>query len=291
MTLVAACCVLLCSLFWCALALTSLMPYTWLVGVPRQVFWQFWLPGLLPPLFVLATPCLLRRNSLTPTQFVALACCLIYWPVFLIVTGRVAYSPEAARFCLAYNSRSARRADASDRDVHTKKRCCLNKIFCCVELGSQSLGVREEKPVNIDAVQLQREYELQLEIFRRKQELDEATWTLHEEHTRGAIAKLEVDLTESRKTVALTRVTLLHAVPAQVDLTFGFMRQGFTRFSDFVFVDIKPNCYLVGACWSSSRSAAPRPRPTKSSRPLTSLWSLWSGATTACFCSARPGAT
>jgi hypothetical protein len=81
--------------------------------------------------------------------------------------------------------------------------------------------VQEEKQVSLDPGLLQREYEQELEIFKRKQnlhddqKLDEATRTLH----KPVIAELELALAESRKTLVLTRVTLKHGVPARVDQT------------------------------------------------------------------------
>lgn len=77
--------------------------------------------------------------------------------------------------------------------------------------------VQEEKQVSLDPVLLQRQYEQELEIFKRKQDLHDDQKL--DDATRTPIAELELALAESRKMAVLTRVTLQHGVPARVDQT------------------------------------------------------------------------
>ena len=91
------------ALAWCAIALTCLAPYEWLVGPPRDLFWRYWLPGLLPPLFFLVTVSFARPDL--DLLCCDLAGCLVYWVGFSLLTNLVFYSPSATDFCLGYNSR------------------------------------------------------------------------------------------------------------------------------------------------------------------------------------------
>jgi hypothetical protein len=68
------------ALAWCAIALTCLAPYEWLVGPPRDLFWRYWLPGLLPPLFFLVTVSFARPDL--DLLCCDLAGCLAYWVGF-----------------------------------------------------------------------------------------------------------------------------------------------------------------------------------------------------------------
>jgi hypothetical protein len=84
-------------------ALSTLLPYTWLVGPPRDLFWRYWLTLLLAPLLVLYW-----IDSPTCPKRPILGCCLAYWTLVSCLTNLQVYSPSSTQFCLAYHSRAGR---------------------------------------------------------------------------------------------------------------------------------------------------------------------------------------
>lgn len=82
-------------------ASTCLVPYGWLVGPPRDVFWRNWLPWVSAPLFVLYWPGLRKRLGV-------LGCCVAYWTALSLLTNLQFYSRSSTQFCLAYHSEGPR---------------------------------------------------------------------------------------------------------------------------------------------------------------------------------------
>jgi hypothetical protein len=81
------------------LALSCLLPYHWLVGPPRDVFWRYWLLIVLAPLFVLYW--IQWPGCLKPR---VLLCCACYWLLVSLLTNLQLYSMSSTMFCLDYHA-------------------------------------------------------------------------------------------------------------------------------------------------------------------------------------------